>query len=83
MSGEPLWNGFAYANGNGDSCGIGNGYGYCDCDSDTNAYRIANAKKHGHTTAASYTASPTVKAVGLHAAFFGNSRSNSRVPEKP
>jgi len=82
-----LWIGFAYTNGNGDSCGIGNCNGYCngygDCDSDTNAYCIANATEYGHTTAASYTASPAVKALGLHAAFFGNSRSNSRVPEKP
>jgi len=69
-------------NGNGDGCSVGyahsNGYGYGDGD----GYCIANTKEYGHTTAASYTASSTVS-LGLRAAFFGNSRSSSRVPEKP
>ena len=98
MPGESLWSGFAYTDGNGysnsDGSSVGNahGNGYINGssvgnadsngDGDGNRYCIANTEEYGHTTAASYTASSAVS-LGLHAAFFGNSRSNSRVPQKP
>ena len=77
-----MWNGFANANGDGDGHGCGIGNAHSNGDGDGNRYCIANTEEYGHTTAASYTASSAVS-LGLHAAFFGNSRSNSRVPQKP
>ncbi len=78
MPGEPLWNGFAYANGNGyrngngDGCSISNCYR--NCYSDTNAYCIANTEDYAYTTASSHRAAASIDCE----ADFKDSNGNSR-----
>ena len=70
---------FAYTDGNG------NRNGNCDANAYSNddAQGYANTQGCANTTAASHTGASAVSRKRLYATFFGDSRSNSRVPEKP
>jgi hypothetical protein len=81
LPGEPLW-AFAYTDGHGYCDGSSVGYAHSNGYCHGNRYCIANAEDYAYTAAAPNGAPPAVS-LGLHTAFFGNSRSNSRVPEKP
>ena len=70
-----MWVAFTYTHGNGncDGISISNAYGYANC----NTWR----QNYPHTAAAAHTGASAV-ALELDAALFGDSRRNSRVPEK-
>ena len=71
-----MWVAFAYTDGNGNRNRNGN--------RNANAYSNAGTKGYANSaTAPNSSRASAVSRKRLYATFFGDSRSNSRVPEKP